>query len=167
MLAAIARISPARFRSFGNAAVVLFPHLSSYANTPGSHPAAEEAFALPHGLPPPTRTTIAVYKRKDLTEDYDVHEVLGKGQYGVCRRACSRATRAEVAVKSISKLKIRTDKDKQEVEQEIAIMRHLAGHPNVVRLFDVYEDAGHIHLVMELCKGGELFDQIIKKGYYR
>jgi calcium-dependent protein kinase len=34
-------------------------------------------------------------------------------------------------------------------------------HPNIVKLFDVYEDARYLHLVMEMCAGGELFDRII------
>ena len=72
----------------------------------------------------------------------------------------------EVAIKSISKLKIRTKADKDEVDREIAIMRHLVGHPNIVSIIEVYEDKSYIHLVMQLCKGGELFDQIINKGHY-
>merc|ERR1711887_134516 len=44
-------------------------------------------------------------------------------------------------------------------------MRHLAGHPNIVQIYEVYEDKSYIHLV-QLCKGGELFDQIINKGHY-
>lgn len=47
--------------------------------------------------------------------------------------------------------------------KEIAIMRMLQDHPNVVRLFDVYEDHTCYLLVLELCTGGELFDQIIAK----
>jgi len=37
-------------------------------------------------------------------------------------------------------------------------------HPNVVRLFDSFEDDRSIYLVMELCEGGELFDRIVEAG---
>lgn len=37
-------------------------------------------------------------------------------------------------------------------------------HPHVIKLFDVFEDARFVYLVMELCEGGELFDKIIEKG---
>lgn len=50
--------------------------------------------------------------------------------------------------------------------KEIAIMRMLQDHPNVVKLQDVFEDDTHFYLVMELCSGGELFDQIISKGHF-
>lgn len=45
-------------------------------------------------------------------------------------------------------------------------MHHLSEHQNVVRIKGAYEDPVFVHLVMELCAGGELFDQIIKKGHY-
>ena len=47
--------------------------------------------------------------------------------------------------------------------KEIAIMRILQDHPNTVKLIEVFEDAESYMLVMELCTGGELFDQIIQK----
>ncbi|KAH9322094.1 hypothetical protein KI387_016733, partial [Taxus chinensis] len=50
--------------------------------------------------------------------------------------------------------------------REIQIMHHLSGHPNVVTIKGAYEDVASVHLVMELCAGGELFDRIIAKGHY-
>lgn len=45
-------------------------------------------------------------------------------------------------------------------------MHHLTGHRNIVELKEVFEDRHNVHLVMELCAGGELFDRIIAKGHY-
>jgi len=39
-------------------------------------------------------------------------------------------------------------------------------HPNIVRLFEVYQDHKRYFIITELCTGGELFDQIIKRPYY-
>lgn len=54
----------------------------------------------------------------------------------------------------------------EDVRREVQIMHHLAGQPNIVELKGAYEDKQAVHLVMELCAGGELFDRIIEKGHY-
>ena len=60
----------------------------------------------------------------------------------------------------------RSAEDIQDVQREVQIMHHLAGHQNIVQLRGSYEDRTHVHLVMELCSGGELFDRIVQKGHY-
>lgn len=37
-------------------------------------------------------------------------------------------------------------------------------HPNIVELRDAYEDEENVHMVMELCHGGELFDRIVERA---
>jgi len=44
-------------------------------------------------------------------------------------------------------------------------MHHLSGQPNIVEFKGAYEDKQSVHLVLELCAGGELFDRIIAKGH--
>mmetsp|Transcript_16118 Transcript_16118/g.13654 ORF Transcript_16118/g.13654 Transcript_16118/m.13654 type:complete len:156 (-) Transcript_16118:463-930(-) len=39
-------------------------------------------------------------------------------------------------------------------------------HPNIIKLYEIYEDARYIYLVLELCSGGELFDRITNKGSF-
>ena len=46
-------------------------------------------------------------------------------------------------------------------------MYHLSGQPNIVDLRGAYEDKHNVHLVTELCAGGELFDRIIARGATR
>jgi calcium-dependent protein kinase len=36
-------------------------------------------------------------------------------------------------------------------------------HPNILRLYEVFEDKHKIYLVTEYCDGGELFDEIVKR----
>ncbi len=48
---------------------------------------------------------------------------------------------------------------------EVVLLRELR-HPNIIPLFEVYEDERQIHLVMEYLKGGELFDKLQAKGNY-
>jgi calcium-dependent protein kinase len=48
---------------------------------------------------------------------------------------------------------------------EIDILKNLT-HPNILRLFEVFEDVQNIYLVTEYCDGGELFDAIITRGKF-
>lgn len=63
--------------------------------------------------------------------------------------------------KLIAKERLATLNDVQNVKLEIKIMTKLSGHPNVVDFKLVYEEA-FVHLVMELCPGGESFHQLEK-----
>jgi calcium-dependent protein kinase len=84
---------------------------------------------------------------------------LGHGHYGVVRKCMNRETKEWFAIKSIRKAKV----SKIEVlKREIEILKEVK-HPNIIELIDVFEDAKYLHLVTELCTGGELFDRIIAK----
>lgn len=102
----------------------------------------------------------------DINEDYELGKVLGRGQFGTTRIAVSKTSRQKFACKSISKRKMTHPDDIEDVKREIQVMHHLAGHPNIVQLVGVYEDRHNIHLIMELCSGGELFDRIVARGHY-
>ena len=39
-------------------------------------------------------------------------------------------------------------------------------HKNIIKLYEVYESDNHVNLILELLKGGELFDRIVKTGQY-
>lgn len=90
---------------------------------------------------------------------YDLGKVLGRGQFGTTRVAVEKATKDKYAVKSISKRKMSHPDDIEDVKREIEILHHLTGHTNIVAFKGAYEDRHNIHLVMELCSGGELFDR--------
>ena len=84
---------------------------------------------------------------------------LGHGHYGVVRKCRDRGTSEWLAVKSIKKSKVnRLDILKREVN----LLREVT-HPNIIELKGLHEDEKYLHLVTELCTGGELFDRIIEK----
>ena len=39
-------------------------------------------------------------------------------------------------------------------------------HPNVLKLYEYFEDSKNVYLITELCKGGELFDMIVQKEFF-
>lgn len=47
---------------------------------------------------------------------------------------------------------------------EIKIIKKI-DHPNIVKFYEAFEDNKYLHLVMEFCAGGELFDQIVEEGF--
>ncbi|KAJ9685047.1 hypothetical protein PVL29_017181 [Vitis rotundifolia] len=105
-------------------------------------------------------------KTGNFKEFFILGRKLGQGQFGTTFLCVEKATRKEYACKSIAKRKLVTDEDVEDVRREIQIMHHLTGHPNVISIKGAYEDAVAVHVVMELCKGGELFDRIIQRGHY-
>ncbi|KAL5973645.1 Calcium-dependent protein kinase 10 [Asimina triloba] len=104
--------------------------------------------------------------RTRITDKYVLGRELGRGEFGITYLCTDRESREALACKSISKRKLRTAVDVEDVRREVAIMSSLPDHPNVVRLRATYEDADNVHLVMELCEGGELFDRIVARGHY-
>lgn len=107
--------------------------------------------------------TNATLKLKDL---YDLGEQLGWGQFGIIRSCSNIFTGEKLACKSISKEKLITHEDVKSIKLEIEIMTKLSGHSNLVDLKAVYEDEDCVHLVMELCAGGELFHLLEKRGRF-
>ncbi|EFH61975.1 predicted protein, partial [Arabidopsis lyrata subsp. lyrata] len=105
-------------------------------------------------------------KTENFKEFYSLGRKLGQGQFGTTFLCLEKGTGNEYACTSISKRKLLTDEDVEDVRREIQIMHHLAGHPNVISIKGAYEDVAAVHLVMELCSGGELFDRIIQRGHY-
>lgn len=102
----------------------------------------------------------------EIEQRYQLGRELGRGEFGVTYLCTDQENGDTFACKSISKKKLRTAVDIEDVRREVDIMRHLPKHPNIVSLKDTYEDDSAVHLVMELCEGGELFDRIVARGHY-
>ncbi|KAK8601899.1 hypothetical protein V6N13_058432 [Hibiscus sabdariffa] len=103
---------------------------------------------------------------QDISAQYDLGRELGRGEFGVTYLCTDVNSGEKYACKSISKKKLRTAVDIEDVRREVEIMKHLPKHPNIVTLKDTYEDDDAVHIVMELCEGGELFDRIVARGHY-
>ncbi|CAI7828592.1 unnamed protein product [Closterium sp. NIES-54] len=89
---------------------------------------------------------------------------IGEGRFGTIRTCLERATGQVYACKTILKKTIETIEDADDVRREVTFLAMLRGHPSVITLQEVFEDDKAIHLVMELCAGGDLFDRIKSQG---
>ena len=94
-----------------------------------------------------------------LLDSYDVLKQLGKGGYGKVYEVRNKKTGEIRACKHLSKLNI---KNLEKFKREIEILKKL-DHPNIIKLYEVFESDRSLYLIMEECKGGEIFDRIIER----
>lgn len=97
-----------------------------------------------------------------LVDHYRVGKELGQGAYGEVRRVVHIETGEQRAVKVISKQNL-NETEMNTLYNEINILRNL-DHPNIVKIYEYFEDEKRFFIVTEICSGGELFDQLIEKG---
>ena len=95
----------------------------------------------------------------------DWSNVLGEGAYGKVYLARVADTGEKVALKKISK---RYTNSSAFISETAALWRvyDAGGHPNISGLRDIYEDDSHFYVILDLARGGELFDHLIKDGSY-
>ena len=90
-------------------------------------------------------------------DNYDVIKQLGKGGYGKVYEVKHKKTGEIRACKHLSKLVL---KNLEKFEREINILIN-TDHPNIIKIYEIFESQRSLYLVMEECKGGEIFDRII------
>jgi len=107
----------------------------------------------------------------DFVRRYRIGAEVGRGEFGVTRRCEDAATGEALACKTIRRKRLllrRAGPDADDVRREVEITRRMSelGEGRVVRLREACEDDDGVHLVMELCEGGELFDRIFEREHY-
>lgn len=129
-----------------------------------------------------------------LSDEYLVADVLGRGGFSVVRRGIRKSGggKTEVAIKTLRRIGTwmhhdRTSRNNSSsstrdknlrqalvsdalLTNELLVMRRIvedvSPHPNVIHLYDVCEDSDGVHLILEICSGGELFDRIVAQERY-
>jgi len=102
--------------------------------------------------------------RDPIEDTYQLGKEIGRGGFSVVVEAQNKKTGQKVAIKRIKKDQVEGD-DIKLLLREVHIMRGL-NHPNILKLYEVYENDEEFFLVMELVTGKELFDKIVEKGQY-
>ncbi|KAG9264627.1 serine/threonine-protein kinase DCLK1 isoform X1 [Astyanax mexicanus] len=98
-----------------------------------------------------------------IAERYRVGRMIGDGNFAVVRECVERSTGREYALKIINKGKCRGKEHM--IQNEVSILRRVK-HPNVVLLIEEMDTYSELYLVMELVKGGDLFDAITSTNKY-
>mmetsp|Transcript_27361 Transcript_27361/g.52092 ORF Transcript_27361/g.52092 Transcript_27361/m.52092 type:complete len:502 (-) Transcript_27361:81-1586(-) len=109
-------------------------------------------------------------KQRLLKDHFTLDKELGSGGFSTVRLGIKKSNGVQVAVKTLEKSSRGCSGDFALIRSEITIMAYLLEHAketqHVIRMLDVFDEPQAVHLVLEVCKGGELFDRIIDKGYY-
>lgn len=109
-----------------------------------------------------TAMNFVVQREGTVRDDYYMGQKLGEGSYGYVRLATHKTSNQKRAIKTVKKETITKDlKERAKFMAEIDILKRL-DHPNILKLYEFYEDEHNYHLVTEYLQGGELFDFIIK-----
>uniref|UniRef100_A0A8C5LTK5 Serine/threonine-protein kinase DCLK2 n=1 Tax=Leptobrachium leishanense TaxID=445787 RepID=A0A8C5LTK5_9ANUR len=98
-----------------------------------------------------------------ILEKYKVGKVIGDGNFAVVKECVERSTGKEYALKIIDKAKC-CGKEHL-IENEVSILRQVK-HPNIIMLIEEMDTTTELYLVMELVKGGDLFDAITSSTKY-
>ena len=104
------------------------------------------------------RENLIKIQKVSVNNHYEIIGELGSGSYGAVKKVRHKELKEIRAMKVILK---KTENSKNEID----IMRKIS-HPNIVNIFDIYEDSKKYYIVMEICEGGELFEAISEQGAF-
>ncbi|UJR22720.1 hypothetical protein I4U23_025754 [Adineta vaga] len=133
--------------------------LSSITSLPTNHSNENELSPVTKNFVIKKRSSTIHPSPSIVTDRYELGKKMGDGNFAIVRRSKAYDNQREFAIKIIDKSKM---KGKQYMlEHEINIM-YMCNHSNIIRLYEDYETAEEIYLVMELIKGGDLFEYITR-----
>lgn len=100
----------------------------------------------------------------NLTDLYEIGDKIGSGKFGLIKSGLNKKTGDKVAIKIMSK-KDMTTSDLELVRTEIEILK-ICQHPNIIQLYEVFENIEYFYILMEYCSGGDLFEYLEKRGFH-
>ncbi|OWY98090.1 CAMK/CDPK protein kinase [Phytophthora megakarya] len=95
----------------------------------------------------------------DINEYFDFSRTIGTGHFGCVKHAVSKKSGKEWAVKVVA---LSNEVDRDALRNEISILKRLH-HPQIVRVIGSYEDKEHMYMIMQLCKGKELYEHLYQE----
>ncbi|XP_050230442.1 calcium-dependent protein kinase 27-like [Mercurialis annua] len=101
---------------------------------------------------------------ENFKKKFNLGQELGIGSSSSAFVCVDKSTGEEFACKLIKKTNLITKSQVINLKREIQLMYHLSENPNVASIRDVYEDSESVYIVMELCRGGELFKRLKNRG---
>lgn len=94
--------------------------------------------------------------------DFQVGLQIGQGAFAVVKRSVHKDSGHTIALKTYDKKSLNNEVATTNLHREIFVLATLK-HPNIMTLYEVIDSRTHVHLVMELCRGTNLFHTIKKR----
>jgi calcium-dependent protein kinase len=108
-----------------------------------------------------TKQNFVSYKKGSITSEYSIGNSLGEGSFGTVRKAVHKLTGQTRAIKVLKK----NEQDENKLFLEVEILCRLS-HPNIMQIYEFFEDEKNFYIVSEFCGGGELFEKISNQGAF-
>jgi calcium-dependent protein kinase len=96
-------------------------------------------------------------KKYDISKDYTFLEKLGEGAFGEVYKCENRRTGEARAVKILKRNIFTNPRVKEQFLQEFNILKKTS-HPNIIRIYEIYQFSNYMYIISELCSGGSLGD---------
>ncbi|EOA20487.1 hypothetical protein CARUB_v10000799mg [Capsella rubella] len=97
------------------------------------------------------------------SNDFQFGKIYGVGSYSKVVRAKKKESGTVYALKIMDKKFITKENKTAYVKLERIVLDQLE-HPGIIKLFFTFQDTSSLYMALESCEGGELFDQITRKG---
>ena len=107
------------------------------------------------------KESLITHKKTNISKEYTLGKIIGSGAFASVRLGVHKLTKQTRAIKVLKKDKI----NMEDLEKEVGILSRIV-HPNIMQIYEIFEDKANLYIVSEYCKGGELFDVISKKGTF-
>ena len=112
------------------------------------------------------RVNFVIENKKELImKNYKISNKIGSGSFGRVYKIIFLPLNEERAIKIISKETLQYPDDDKKFLKEIEILSQI-DHPNIIKVFEYYQDSNYFYIITELCKGGELYDQFKEINYF-
>lgn len=107
-----------------------------------------------------------IFVKENTQSFYSVYRLesqpLGSGRYGEVRKCVHNSTKDIRVVKIISKAGLPTEMiQSRTVFNEVEFLKTV-DHPNLLRVYEFFEDDCNFYIVLEFCSGGDLFNRVVE-----
>jgi len=96
-----------------------------------------------------------------ILKNYMYGKALGEGGSSSVLECTEKSTKNKYAIKVLSRKPMR---NKYLFQKETDILGAMS-HPNIIKLFEAFEDPSNYYILTELCSGGELLDRIVDTSH--